>query len=41
MWSIASIEQPEVIDKILSHLDRCPAPAHSLPVREHPLLSSL
>jgi hypothetical protein len=32
MRLIACIEQPEVIEKILTHLGLWPAPAHSPPV---------
>ena len=37
---IAFIEQPEVIEKILTHLGLWPAPAHSPPVAGYPVPSA-
>jgi len=41
MRILAFIEQPEVIEKILTHLALWPAPAHSSPVAGYALPSSL
>ena len=41
MRILAFIVQPEVIEKILTHLGLWPAPAHSPPVAGYPLPSPL